>query len=78
MAIISVEYCNGIKYHVVDDMPDLSNDPTSRRWVEAAKDFMRKHPHPEIIEREDGSFDFVPYSRRISEKISSNNLATDK
>jgi hypothetical protein len=76
MAIISIEFLNGIEYHVVDHIPNRTSD-TSRRLAEAAKEFMRKHPHPEIIEREDGSFDFVPYNRRISEKISSNSLGTD-
>jgi hypothetical protein len=73
MAIIRKEVVNGIEYNIVDDMPDLSNDPTVRRRAEFAKDFMRKHPHPEIIEI-DGNFNYVPYNRRISEKVSNNGV----
>jgi hypothetical protein len=76
MAIISIEFLNGIEYHVVDHIPNRTC-ATSRRLAEEAKDFLRKHPDPECVEV-DGKFHYVPFRRRISEKISSNNLGTDK
>jgi hypothetical protein len=57
MASSNNDFNKGIR--IVKDMPDLSNDPTIRRWAEFTKDFLRKHPHPEIIEI-DGEFHYIP------------------